>query len=142
MGFPCSVVGVSRLPGAADRGDIFRLRRPWSIALWGDEHAPRAQKRAQDWETCRQRSSGAFDRPEGAKPVTPGNSEVDTQEPVLALLGDPATHGGHTVKRIDTHAASLFLAGERAFKVKRAVRFPFLDFSTLAKRRAACEAEL
>ena len=30
----------------------------------------------------------------------------------------------------------------RALKVKRAVRFPFLDFSTLAKRRAACEAEI
>jgi hypothetical protein len=36
----------------------------------------------------------------------------------------------------------VFLAGERAFKIKRAVRFPFLDFSTLEKRRAACEAEL
>ena len=67
---------------------------------------------------------------------------ADTQEPVLALLGDPATHGGRAVKRIDTHAASVFLAGERAFKIKRAVRFPFLDFSTLDKRKAACEAEL
>jgi aminoglycoside phosphotransferase family enzyme/predicted kinase len=70
------------------------------------------------------------------------NPAVDTQEPVLALLNDPATHAGHVVKRIDTHAASVFLAGERAFKIKRAVRFPFLDFSTLEKRKAACEAEL
>ena len=54
----------------------------------------------------------------------------------------PATHGGAAVKRIDTHAASVFLAGPRAFKVKRSVRFPFLDYSTLAKRKAACEAEL
>ena len=60
----------------------------------------------------------------------------------MALLGDPATHGGNPVKRIDTHAASVFLAGERAFKVKRAVCFPFLDFSTLEKRKAACEAEI
>jgi len=70
------------------------------------------------------------------------NPAVDTQAPVLALLADPATHGGHAVRRIDTHAASVFLAGERAFKIKRAVRFPFLDFSTLEKRKAACEAEL
>jgi uncharacterized protein len=70
------------------------------------------------------------------------NSVADTQEPVLKLLGDPATYGGHAVKRIDTHAASVFLAGERAFKIKRAVRFPFLDFSTLEKRKAACEAEI
>jgi aminoglycoside phosphotransferase family enzyme/predicted kinase len=70
------------------------------------------------------------------------NAAANTQEAVLALLGDPATHGGQAVRRIDTHAASVFLAGERAFKVKRAVRFPFLDFSTLEKRKAACESEL
>src|SRR5262245_11362498 len=64
------------------------------------------------------------------------------QEAVFALLADPATHDGAAVRRIDTHAASVFLAGARAFKVKRAVRFPFLDFSTLAKRKSACEAEL
>src|SRR5437016_1257974 len=66
----------------------------------------------------------------------------DVQAEVFALMSDPATHGGHAVKRIDTHAASIFLAGERAYKIKRAVRFPFLDYSTLEKRKAACEAEL
>jgi aminoglycoside phosphotransferase family enzyme len=66
----------------------------------------------------------------------------DTQEAVLAFLADPATHGGEAVKRIDTHAAIVFLAGTRAFKVKRAVRFPFLDYSTLERRKEACEAEL
>jgi uncharacterized protein len=69
-------------------------------------------------------------------------SDGDSQEAVFAFLSDPTTHGGDAVKRIDTHAASVFLAGERAFKVKRAVRFPFLDFSTLPKRKCACEAEL
>src|SRR5947208_9390295 len=68
--------------------------------------------------------------------------QSDLQDEVSELLSDPATHGGAQVKRIDTHAASVFLAGERAYKVKRAVRFPFLDYSTLAKRKAACEAEL
>jgi hypothetical protein len=46
---------------------------------------------------------------------------TDPQERVFALLFDPATHGGETVDRIDTHAASVFLAGSRAYKVKRAV---------------------
>src|SRR6185295_8520478 len=68
--------------------------------------------------------------------------EREPQEEVFALLGDPATHGGAKVTRIDTHAASVFLAGERAYKLKRAVKFPFLDYSTVAKRKAACEAEL
>src|SRR5438128_12683016 len=69
-------------------------------------------------------------------------NDSDCQEAVFALLADPTTHGGAAVTRIDTHAASVFLAGERAYKVKRAVRFPFLDYSTLAKRKTACEAEL
>jgi aminoglycoside phosphotransferase family enzyme/predicted kinase len=65
-----------------------------------------------------------------------------SQDEVIRFLADPATHGGCAVERIDTHAASVFLAGDRALKIKRAVKFPFLDYSTLEKRRAACLAEL
>jgi len=71
------------------------------------------------------------------------SSETDDaqmQERVFALLTDPARHP--SVHRIDTHAASVFLEGTRALKVKRAVCFPFLDYSSLAKRKAACEEEL
>jgi aminoglycoside phosphotransferase family enzyme/predicted kinase len=70
------------------------------------------------------------------------NHIIESQEPVFAFLADPATHDGRTIKRVDTHAAVLFLDAERVLKVKRAVRFPFLDFSTLEKRKAACESEL
>lgn len=64
------------------------------------------------------------------------------QDEVFAFLADAATHGGEPVTRIDTHAASVFLAGDTVYKVKRAVRFPFLDYSTLEKRKAACETEI
>lgn len=64
----------------------------------------------------------------------------DAQHAVIAFLA--ATHGGAPITRIDTHAAVVFLAGHRALKIKRQVRFPFLDFSTLEKRKKACEAEL
>ena len=66
----------------------------------------------------------------------------DSQRAVIEFLSDPANFDGMAVKRIDTHAASVFLVGDRAHKIKRAVRFSFLDFSTLAKRKAACEAEI
>ena len=46
------------------------------------------------------------------------------------------------VRRIDTHAASVFLAGDRAWKLKRPVRFGYLDFSTPEKRHAVLDAEL
>ena len=65
-----------------------------------------------------------------------------SQGEVIAFLGDPRTHGGQAVQRIDTHAALVFLAGDRALKLKRAVRYPYLDYSTVEKRQAACVAEL
>jgi aminoglycoside phosphotransferase family enzyme len=73
--------------------------------------------------------------------MRPGEIAQD-QSTVIAFLEDPATHGGAMPERIDTHAAIVFLAGDLAYKLKRAVWFPFLDFSTLDRRRAACEAEV
>ncbi|WP_448205515.1 bifunctional aminoglycoside phosphotransferase/ATP-binding protein [Azospirillum sp. sgz302134] len=64
------------------------------------------------------------------------------QEEVATFLGDPRSHGDAAVRRVDTHAAMVFLAGERAYKLKRAVRYPYLDFSTVERREAACRAEL
>jgi aminoglycoside phosphotransferase family enzyme/predicted kinase len=55
---------------------------------------------------------------------------------------NPEVHGGASVQRIDTHGAAVFLAGDRALKIKRAVKFPYLDYSTLSKRKQACEQEL
>jgi aminoglycoside phosphotransferase family enzyme/predicted kinase len=64
------------------------------------------------------------------------------QDDVFRFLAAASTHGGAPVHRIDTHAASVFLAGDLAYKVKRKVRFPFLDYSSLERRRAACQSEL
>ncbi|WFU83809.1 AAA family ATPase [Bradyrhizobium sp. CIAT3101] len=60
-----------------------------------------------------------------------------TQERIFAAL---TAHPG--AKRIDTHAASVFLDGTRALKIKRAVKYPFLDYATLGKRKMACEEEV
>src|SRR5215467_12532608 len=72
--------------------------------------------------------------------MTPSHKDTSTQERIFAFLTDTTTYPG--VTRIDTHAASVFLDGNRALKIKRAVRFPFLDYSTLEKRKAACEEEI
>ncbi|TCM15427.1 hypothetical protein EDF56_110107 [Novosphingobium sp. PhB165] len=69
--------------------------------------------------------------------------DCDDQAETIAFLSQAHSYGLDTpVERIDTHAAIVFLAGERVYKLKRAVRFPYLDFSTLAQRRKVCEAEL
>ena len=63
-------------------------------------------------------------------------SPAATQEAVFRSLSDPRTHGlSEPVARIDTAGAVVFLAGPDAYKVKRAVTFPFMDLSTLEKRR-------
>ena len=68
---------------------------------------------------------------------------VADQSNIFTFLSNPRSHGlTEPVIRIDTHGAAVFLAGPDAYKVKRAVRFPFMDYSTVEKRRAACEAEV
>jgi uncharacterized protein len=66
------------------------------------------------------------------------------QHPVIEFLSMPETYGKHglPVERIETHISEIFLTGDRAYKLKRAVRFPYLDFDTPEKRRIACEAEV
>lgn len=74
-----------------------------------------------------------------------GHEVIEDQGEIFAFLADPATHRlerPDSIKRIDTHGAVVFLAGDNAYKIKRAVLFPFMDFSTLEKRRAACENEI
>ncbi len=68
---------------------------------------------------------------------------TEEQADVIAFLEMPdALESGETARRIDTHAAHIFLAGNRAWKLKRSVRYDYLDFSTAEKRRAALESEL
>lgn len=69
---------------------------------------------------------------------------ADDQGGVVAFLSDPRSHepAPRRVERIDTHGAIVFLAGENVYKIKRAVHYPYMDFSTLARRRAACENEI
>jgi hypothetical protein len=70
-----------------------------------------------------------------------GEAEKD-QEAMVRFLSDPATYGVKKVDYIKTHAAHVFLAGDRVWKLKRAVTYGFLDFSTLDERRKAITQEL
>jgi aminoglycoside phosphotransferase family enzyme len=49
--------------------------------------------------------------------------------------------GTGEVSRRETHMSWVFMAGDRVYKLKKPVRFPYLDFSTLDRRAAACRAE-
>ena len=81
--------------------------------------------------------------------ATPGYATYEETKTAIApdllqALLDPAAypHAPREVTVIQTHISCVFLAGDQVFKVKKAVRFPFLDFSTLERRRHFCEQEV
>jgi aminoglycoside phosphotransferase family enzyme/predicted kinase len=68
-----------------------------------------------------------------------------SQAEVVGFLSDPKNYSGKkptTVDRIDTHGAMVFLAGDEVWKIKRDIKLPYMDFSTLEKRRAVCWREV
>ncbi|MEM7775652.1 MAG: AAA family ATPase [Pseudomonadota bacterium] len=71
---------------------------------------------------------------------------IGDQARIIRFLEQAESYGAGAgvgrVERIDTHAAIVFLAGEFAYKIKRAVALAYLDFSTLEKRREVCRREL
>lgn len=69
----------------------------------------------------------------------------EEQQNIVAFLLLPEAYGlaaDEKVGHIETHASHVFLAGDRAWKLKKRVKFTFLDFSTLERRKAACESEI
>jgi len=82
------------------------------------------------------RSSGA-----GIPPTTV--AEISLADKVAFLSGGSVYRPPVAeVTRRETHMSYVFLAGDQAFKLKKPVRFPYLDFSTLQRREAACRTEI
>src|ERR1039457_2959345 len=72
--------------------------------------------------------------------LRPGGS---TDPALLEALATPATYGQDLPVVVhETHASWVFVAGERAYKIKKPVALGFLDYSTLERRRNACVEEV
>lgn len=78
-----------------------------------------------------------------------GNTLEDPAEGVraqhdgmVARLADGLRQPGTPVETVQTHISTVLLAGEHAYKFKKPLRLPFLDFSTLAQREHFCREEL
>ncbi|MDP1669610.1 AAA family ATPase [Phaeovulum sp.] len=63
------------------------------------------------------------------------------QREVVRFLTDPTTYGGIPVLVVETHGAYVFLAGEQAIKIKRAIRYEYMDLSTLGLRKRMLRRE-
>jgi aminoglycoside phosphotransferase family enzyme len=81
-------------------------------------------------------------------PTRPEPKPIARCEPSLAdkidflMRSDSYRPPARDVLRHETHMSEVFLADGKVYKLKKPVRFPYLDFSTLARREAACRAEL
>jgi hypothetical protein len=84
--------------------------------------------------------------------MSSSTAQIDRGEPsrpgcgdpaLLEALADPATYGGGPPVAVhETHASWVFVAGARAYKIKKPVALGFLDYSTLSRRHAACREEV
>lgn len=73
--------------------------------------------------------------------MTHAQTQAETAEAVIAWLRGGGPWGSPPTV-IETHAALVFLTGDRAFKMKKAVSLGYLDFSTLDSRRSTLAREL
>ncbi len=67
---------------------------------------------------------------------------ADDQSEAIRFLMTPATYGGKRPEHVETHGAHVFLAGDTALKIKRAVRYDYMDLSTLDLRERMLRREL
>ena len=69
--------------------------------------------------------------------------DIHDQKAVIAFLRDPESYGRPgPVDIIETHISLVFLIDGLAFKLKRAVKLPYADFSTPDLRLAFCRREV
>ncbi len=67
-----------------------------------------------------------------------------SQQRLIAALRDPRRypHAAKSVQVIETHISWLLLAGDYAYKIKKALDLGFLDYSTLDARHFCCDEEI
>lgn len=69
---------------------------------------------------------------------------AEDQSDVIAFLSSPAVFddGTKAVERVETHMSCIFLGRSRVFKLKRAIKYPYVDFSTPERRHRSCSEEV
>jgi aminoglycoside phosphotransferase family enzyme/predicted kinase len=79
-----------------------------------------------------------------AETPIPASGTDPSFEAAVRLLSQPATYPERPTQVLvrETHISCVFLTDQYAYKLKKPVKFEFVDFSTPEARRAACEDEL
>ena len=80
--------------------------------------------------------------PPATDPPEADRAETDQSEAVAFLRSGRACAGCGRVEVVETHGALVFLCPDEALKIKRAVRYDYMDFTTLAARKEMLRREL
>ena len=69
---------------------------------------------------------------------------IDDQSQTIRAFSHSDAFGvkGKKVEVRESNISTVFLVGDKAYKLKRGVKYPYVDYSTAEKRRDACEKEL
>ena len=83
-------------------------------------------------------ASSAASSPPSARPGEPPASTSSAPSPPneRSTMSGSEPYAG----AVETHCGVVLFIGDRAYKLKKPVAFAFVDFSTVAARRRACEA--
>src|ERR1022692_2131473 len=90
------------------------------------------------------RIMGDADSSESLTAACPGGAPPPTNEEIRCALARPAFYPHHPsmVEVRETHISWVFLAGDRAYKLKKPLVLDFLDYGTAARRRAMWREEV
>src|SRR6266446_5906126 len=85
-----------------------------------------------------------MDAPGSAREIVRLGAEAVSLDEKVAFLSRTTSYRPpvRRERRHETHMSWVFIAGEEVYKLKRPLRFPYLDFSSRARREAAGCAEL
>ncbi|MEA5469831.1 AAA family ATPase [Spirulina sp. 06S082] len=69
---------------------------------------------------------------------------IEDQSRVITFLSEAKNYPEPTtqVQQIETHGAIVFLTDTKAYKLKKSVYFPYMDYSTLSQRKLMCDREI
>jgi len=77
-------------------------------------------------------------------PTRPAQAAAPTLEAKVEFLGQPGAYpeAPARVEAVETHMSWVFLTDTHAYKLKKPVRYAYLDFSSVEARRLDCEQEV
>lgn len=107
----------------------------------GARHGIKRRDRGPRWVDEESKRALAVPANPCGAPLPPSGDAPAAQQALVRRLACALAAGGTPVQYFETHISWVLVCGAHAYKLKKALRLPFLDYATLAARRRQCERE-